>query len=102
MANFEAFANDFETALTASIDASQTTISVASSLPSGVTGNVRIRIDNEYLLVVGGQQTLTWTVQRGIEGSTAATHASSAAVVQVMTAGGIKAAAEEHLTYLYF
>lgn len=59
--------------LTAAMNASQTTLSVASA--SGFpTSTFRIRIDGEYMNVTGGFGTTTWTVARGVNGSTAGSH----------------------------
>jgi hypothetical protein len=59
--------------LSAAMNASQTTLSVASAT-GFPTSTFRIRIDNEYMNVIGGFGTSTWTVQRGVNGSTAASH----------------------------
>lgn len=68
-----------------------TTITVAASAPSGLqaSGQFRISLDSELLLVTGGASTTTWTVTRGVEGSTAATHSSGADVWNILTAGAL-------------
>jgi hypothetical protein len=60
--------------------ATQTTLNVgsASGFPSS---QFSIRIDDEYMNVTGGFGTTTWTVQRGVNGSTAATHASGQTII---------------------
>lgn len=104
MAAGESFSNDAETALAAAITTvGQSSITVASSSGFPTKGDYRIRIDNEILVVTGGQGTSTWTVSRGQEGTTAATHSNSAVVTQVLTAQGLRNAAEETaLAYIYF
>ncbi len=67
--------------LAAPVGLSDTTISVtgAYGLPtSGPNFNYYIMIDNELMRVTGGQGTGTWTVQRGINATTVATHLSGA------------------------
>ena len=65
--------------LSSAINASQTTLSVAS--PSGFpTTAFRIRIDDEQMNVTGGFGTNTWTVTRGANGTTAAAHVTSQTV----------------------
>lgn len=62
------------------LTAAQTTITVASA--SGFpTSAFRIRIDDELMNVTGGFGTTTWTVTRGVNGTTAATHVASSSVV---------------------
>jgi hypothetical protein len=87
----EKYSNDAQTTLFSAIaDNIVTTLVVASAVLFPTTGNFRIRIDNEFMLVTGVSGT-TFTVIRGIEGSTAAAHAASALVTQVFTAGGLEA-----------
>lgn len=86
----EAFANDFETSLSAAITTTTaTSITVAGFSGAPTSGNFRVRIDNEILLVTAGHGTTSWTVRRGQEGTTAATHSSGAAVVHILTAAGL-------------
>jgi Tfp pilus assembly protein PilX len=62
------------------LTATQTTITVASASGFPTTGTFRIRVDDENMTVTGGQGTTTWTVTRGVNGTTAATHASGTSV----------------------
>ncbi len=67
------------TTLSGAMNASQTTLSVAS--PSGFPSTAfRIRIDDEVMNVTGGYGTNTWTVTRGANGTTAASHVTSQTV----------------------
>ncbi|MEW2301986.1 hypothetical protein AB0958_18765 [Streptomyces sp. NPDC006655] len=59
---------------------SSTSISVASATGFPGSGNYNIQVDGEVMTVTGGQGTTTWTVTRGVNGSTAATHSSGATV----------------------
>jgi hypothetical protein len=88
----EQYTNLASTALSGAIDASATTIGVTG------TGNApfvmptspqfRVRIGDELLLVTA-ISSLLWTVQRGIEGSTPASHGDHAAVKHILTADGL-------------
>jgi hypothetical protein len=64
------------TTLASAMNASQTSVSVASATGFPMTP-FRIRIDDEYMNVVGGFGTTTWTVNRGALGSTATPHVTS-------------------------
>lgn len=76
------------TTLTAAVTTTtQTSISVASAVGFPTTGTYRIRVGAELMDVTGGQGTLTWTVARGVGGSTAATHASGASVTETAPTG---------------
>jgi hypothetical protein len=91
----ELFANTATTTLAAALtDTVATSVSVNSStgFPAAVTGTsqFRIRIDSELMTVTNVSGT-TWTVTRGAESSTAATHLIGAAVVLVVTAGSLGA-----------
>jgi Tfp pilus assembly protein PilX len=67
------------TTLPSALNATQTTINVSSA--TGFPGtSFRIRIDDEYMTVTGGFGTTTWTVTRGVNGSTAASHIASQTV----------------------
>jgi hypothetical protein len=67
------------TTLSSAINATQTTLSVTSA--SGFpTSTFRIRIDDELMTVTGGFGTTTWTVTRGVNGSTAAAHVNAQSV----------------------
>lgn len=90
----ENLANDFATTLSAGVDSVTVSISVASS--SGAPApNFRVRVDDEIMLVTAVVGT-AWTVTRGIEGTAAASHASGAVVVHVLTAGALSALFADH------
>jgi hypothetical protein len=67
------------TTLAGAVNASSTTVSVASASGFPVTP-FRIRIDDEYMNVTGGFGTTTWTVTRGVNESTATSHVTSQTV----------------------
>ncbi|MEU2426907.1 hypothetical protein ABZ619_38845 [Streptomyces sp. NPDC007851] len=66
---------------------SSTSISVTSATGFPGSGNYNIQIDGEVMTVTAGQGTTTWTVTRGVNGSTAATHSSGATVTGGNTPG---------------
>jgi Tfp pilus assembly protein PilX len=68
--------------LAAAISSSQTTITVSSASGFPTSGTFRIRIDDEDMTVTGGQGTTTWTVTRGVNSTTAASHVIGQAVNQ--------------------
>jgi hypothetical protein len=84
----EQYFNDYGTTLTAGITAAQTTLNVMSTYGYPSTGNFRIRIDSELMLVTGISGD-TWTVVRGIESTAAASHLSGATIGHFLTGGGL-------------
>ncbi|TML50805.1 MAG: hypothetical protein E6G21_08885 [Actinobacteria bacterium] len=70
------------TTLGSAITSSQTSITVASAGGFPTSGNFRVRIDDEDMTVTGGQGSTTWTVTRGVNGTTAASHVASQTVEQ--------------------
>lgn len=85
----ENLTNDVQTTLNGSIDASTTSITVTSGT-GFPTPNFRVRLDDEWMLVTSTGAGTNWTVTRGIEGSVASAHANAAAVVHVLTEGGLE------------
>ncbi len=90
----EQFLNGPQTTLSGSLSSGSTSFGVASSsgFPSGTT-QFRVQIDSELISVTNVSGT-TWTVTRGMEGTTPASHSSGAAVTSVLTAGALGAFAE--------
>ena len=68
------------TTLVGAVNSTQTTITVNSAAGFPTTSSFRIRIDDEYMDVTGGFGTTTWTVTRGVNSSTAASHVTSQSV----------------------
>jgi hypothetical protein len=108
----EIFANNAQGKLVGAIDAVTTTVVVtanSASYPFPSTGNFRILIDNEIILVqdvavVGVTYTFTNCV-RGVEAGTtpaaaATTHANGALVVQPYTADSIPQAIEDRIVQI--
>jgi hypothetical protein len=84
----ERFANQAATTLVSAIGAGDLSITVQSAAHFPVAPEFRIRLSQELMLVTGVAGT-TWTVTRGIEGTSAASHAIGTAVTAVLTAGGL-------------
>jgi len=82
----EKFSNNGRSTLSGAINSAVTSLTVASASSFPTTGNFRIKIDSELLLVTA-VSTNTFTVTRGIESTTAASHSSGATVTHVITAG---------------
>lgn len=89
----EQLINDFDTALDGGIDDSQVTFDVLAT--PGAGPNFRVRIGDELMLVTGVAG-LTWTVTRGIEGTTPAAHSNAAPVYVVITAAGLQQWGDEN------
>lgn len=84
----EQFENNYSTQLNGGINAGDTTITVDAA-PLTLTGDFRIIIDDE-LIIVGAVSGLTFTgCTRGAEGTVAATHADNSIVTHVLTAGSL-------------
>jgi hypothetical protein len=86
----EKFANNATTSLDGAINNSTTTVVVidASSFPT--TGNFRIIIESEIMLVTAVSSN-TFTVTRGVEGTSAVSHANSLVVNHILTAAAMDA-----------
>lgn len=81
----EQLANNPVTTLSGSINSSVTSLTVASGSAFPTTGDFTVKIGTELIRVTGVSGT-TWTVARGQEGTTAASHSASDTVTQVVTA----------------
>lgn len=84
----EQFENNYSTILNGAIDDNDTTITVDAA-PVNMTGEFRIKIDDE-LIKVGTVNGLDFEdCERGAEGTTAASHSDNATVTHVLTAGAL-------------
>ena len=95
----EKFSNNAVNTLSAAITtttATSLTVTDATGFPA--TGNFRIKIDSE-LFIVTGVAGNTFTVTRGAEGTTAATHANGSAVIHLLTKGGLEARVASRFVY---
>lgn len=84
----ELFANDAASTLNGAINNSVTSLVVTSAALFPTTGNFRIKIDTELMLVTNVSGT-TFTVTRGVEGTSAASHSNGVAITHVVTSGSL-------------
>lgn len=85
-AGMDRYANSAVTDLNGAINNSVTSIVVDSSLGFPYPGPFRILIDNEQMQVTAGSNTTTWTVIRGVDSTSAASHSDEATVTNNITA----------------
>lgn len=86
----EQITNTAQTTLATGINASVTSLSIVSATGFPSSGNFRLLIGTEILLVTARSGT-TLTVTRGQEGSTAASHTAGVPVTIIFTAGALQA-----------
>lgn len=84
----EQFANNASTTLSGTINNSVTSLTVASASGFPSSGNFRIIIDSEIMLVTAVSGT-TFTITRAQEGTTAASHTSGATITHILTSGAL-------------
>lgn len=80
------YSNNPSTTLSGSVTAVATSITVASATGFPTQGKFTIIVDSEIMLVTGVAGTV-WTVERGAESTTAASHTNNSAVVGILTKG---------------
>lgn len=81
------------TTLSGAVAATATTLPTSGPAPTALqgSGQFRIVVDSEIMLVTAGAATTSWTVQRGVEGSAAVAHSAGAGAYHYLTAGALKA-----------
>jgi len=84
----EQFSNDASSTLNGTISSSATTLVVTSATLFPSIPQFRIVVEAEIMIVTGVTGT-TFTVTRGAEGTTAASHTSGVSVTHVLTAGAL-------------
>lgn len=92
----EQFTNGPSTTLASTILLGATSLTVNDATGFPTTGNFRIRIDSEIILVTAVSGT-TFTITRAQEGTTAAGHSGGATVTHVLTAGALEAFREDNI-----
>lgn len=87
---FEQYANSAKTTLNGAINNSTTTVIINSATGFPTSGNFRILVEAEIMLVtaVSGN---TFTVTRGVESTTGASHADGLNVTHILTSASLKA-----------
>lgn len=91
----ELFNNNAAAELDGAINNSVTSLDVDDASDFPATGNFRIIIDDEIMKVTAVSSN-TFTVVRGTEGTTAASHADLAAVTHVVTAASLRQLAQDY------
>jgi hypothetical protein len=79
------------TTLTAELKTGETTLHAAAAAPSVLqaTGQFRIVVGNEIMIVTAGAGGTSWTVTRKAEGTTEVAHAVGATIYYILSAGSI-------------
>lgn len=93
---FEKFVNDVITNLNGAINSSTTSVAVANGSGFPSTGNFRILIDKELMLVTA-RSTNTLTVVRGVEGTTAVAHDNGSRVMFILTPASMERLLRDHV-----
>ena len=86
----EQFVNNASTTLNGGITNVQTTLVVTSTSGFPATGNFRLLVESELMLVTGVSGT-TFTVTRGIESTSNVLHNSGVTVTSILTSGALTA-----------
>ena len=86
----EKYANNAASTLSSAITTTATSLTVADATSFPASGNFRIKIDSELLLVTAVAGAV-FTVTRGTEGTVAASHDDGADVIHLLTKGGLEA-----------
>lgn len=82
----EQFANNASTTLNGALNNSSTTVNITNGTPFSQSGTFRVIVDSEIMIVTAISGNVM-TVQRGQEGTAAASHLSGAVITQIVTAG---------------
>lgn len=85
----EQFTNGPTTTLDGAINDVVTSLTIDDATGFPAAAQYRIKIDSEIMIVTAGAGTTTWTVTRGAESTTAASHSDGATVTHILTAGAI-------------
>ncbi len=83
------------TATGVNLAATGTTVLVSNTDGFPLTGKYRARMGSELFEVTAGQGTTTWTVTRGIDGTSAATSNATGTAVQLMQPYDIESARQD-------
>jgi len=88
MVRREQFVNDAETTINGTVNATTTSIVVTDGSVFPAEGDYRLLIDSEVVLV-SDNTTNTLTVERGVDGTTGASHTDLTTIQAVLTGGAI-------------
>lgn len=95
----EQFANLAFTNLKFAINNTDTTLEVMDSSKFPQVAEFRIVVDGELMKITGGANTPIWTVQRGIEGTTAIAHSAGAVIVHVLTKASLEKFLSDRISF---
>lgn len=85
----EQLSNSAASTLSAGIDNIVTSLTVANGTPFPASGNFRVLIDSELILVGARSGNTLSSLTRGVEATTAASHSSGAAATHILTKLGL-------------
>jgi hypothetical protein len=85
----EQLSNSAASTLSAGIDNLVTSLTVANGTPFPASGNFRVLIDSELILVGARSGNTLSSLTRGVEATSAASHSSGAAVTHILTKTGL-------------
>ena len=85
----EQYVNNAISTLSSSIISTDTTLTVAAATAFPTVGNFHILVDNEIMRVTSVSGT-TFTITRGVEGTTAASHTSGVNVICIVSAEALQ------------
>jgi|GEM_PF-2184025 len=88
MVRREQFVNDASATMNGTVNSTTTSFVVDDASVFPTSGDFRLLVDSEVVLVTDVTAN-TLTVERGVDGTTAATHADTASIEAVLTAGAI-------------
>lgn len=97
-AKYEQLSNNATSALASAIDGSQTTLVVVLATAFPTDGNFRIKLQDELMLVTGVSGT-TFTVTRGVEGTSAVSHNAGTEVLHIFTEGSFSQMVRDYLPF---
>lgn len=88
------------TTTTADPGSAGTTLAVTANARFPGAGNYKVQVENEIMLVTAGQGTNSWTVTRGVDGTTAVAHAIGVGVSLVTAIQRVIPVSERDVTYM--
>lgn len=97
----ERASTDLTTTSTADPGAAGTTLAVTSAAKFPASGQYKVRVEDEVMLVTAGQGTTSWTVTRAQDNTTGVAHASGVTVARVVAVQRVEpVAASRQTSYL--
>lgn len=91
---------DLTTTTTADPGSGGTTLAVTANSKFPASGSYKIDVEGERMLVTAGQGTNSWTVTRGIDGTTAVAHTTGVKVAYVVAVQRVSPIDERQISYM--